>query len=246
MKFNKLIFILFFLVSCSPHYTKLDNRKPYNSTGIAYIYNTTDFENKIINKKLNNELLEISHKDLKVGTLIKLINPKTKEYVVLKNLKKIQYPDFYKILITKKVANKINIDNKLPLVEILEVKKNKSFIAKKAKIFQEEKTISSNAPVTSVKIANISKKKDKKNNIKSEKIYILVASFYTKEAANLLMNRIATETPGYDIKKINIKKRTNKEFEVISGPYKSINLLKNDYISLKIFGFEELEIFINE
>jgi len=246
MKFNKLIFILFFLVSCSPHYTKLDNRKPYNSTGIAYIYNTTDFENKIINKKLNNELLEISHKDLKVGTLIKLINPKTKEYVVLKNLKKIQYPDFYKILITKKVANKINIDNKLPLVEILEVKKNKSFIAKKAKIFQEEKTISSNAPVTSVKIANISKKKDKKNNIKSEKIYILVASFYTKEAANLLMNRIATETPGYDIKKINIKKRTNKEFKVISGPYKSINLLKNDYISLKIFGFEELEIFINE
>jgi len=246
MKFNKLIFILFFLVSCSPHYTKLDNRKPYNSTGIAYIYNTTDFENKIINKKLNNELLEISHKDLKVGTLIKLLNPKTKEYVVLKNLKKIQYPDFYKILITKKVANKINIDNKLPLVEILEVKKNKSFIAKKAKIFQEEKTISSNAPVTSVKIANISKKKDKKNNIKSEKIYILVASFYTKEAANLLMNRIATETPGYDIKKINIKKRTNKEFEVISGPYKSINLLKNDYISLKIFGFEELEIFINE
>ena len=37
MKFNILIF--YFLLSCSPHYTKLDNRKPYNSTGFAYIYN---------------------------------------------------------------------------------------------------------------------------------------------------------------------------------------------------------------
>ena len=48
MKFNILIF-LFFLGSCSPYYTKLDNRKPYNSTGFAYIYNKQDFENNIIN-----------------------------------------------------------------------------------------------------------------------------------------------------------------------------------------------------
>ena len=38
----------------------------------------------------------------------------------------------------------------------------------------------------------------------------------------------------------------NKEFDVLSGPYKSINLVKNDYISLKIIGFEELDIYINE
>ena len=50
----------------------------------------------------------------------------------------------------------------------------------------------------------------------------------------------------YDIKKIRIKKKTSKEFEVLSGPYKSINSLKNDYIDLKIFGFEELDIIINE
>ena len=48
------------------------------------------------------------------------------------------------------------------------------------------------------------------------------------------------------IDKLIIKKRSSKEFEVLSGPYKSINLLKNDYIEIKIFGFEELDIFINE
>ena len=137
-------------------------------------------------------------------------------------------------------------NSELPLIEILEIKKNKSFIAEKAKIYQEEKKISSKAPVTSVKIANISKKKSESKKIKKEDIYILIASFYTNEAANILKQRIITETPHYDIKKIRIKKKTSKEFEVLSGPYKSINLLKNDYIDLKIFGFEELDIIINE
>jgi hypothetical protein len=244
MRFNFLI--LFFLTfSCSQHYTKLDNRSLYNSTGFAYIYNEDDYKNKKIKKQLNNELLQISHKDLKIGTLIKLINPQTKESILLKNSKKIDYPDYYKILVTEPVAIKLNINYELPMIEVLEVKKNKSFIAKKAKIYQEEKKISSNAPVTSVKIANISKKKIKKSN-KKKNIYIFVASFYTNEAATLLKTRIVSETPSYDIKKLIIRKKTTKEFEVLSGPYKSINLLKNDYINLKNLGFEELDITINE
>jgi hypothetical protein len=244
MKFNILIF--FFLLSCSSNYTKLENRKPYNSTGFAYIYNESDYENKVINKNLNNQLLQISHKDLKIGSLIKLTNPSTKEYLILKNAKKIKYPEFYKILITKPVASKLNLNDDLPLIEIIEIKKNKSFIAKKAKIYHEEKKISSKAPVTSVKIANISKKKIKKKINRSKDIYILIASFYTDEAANLLVNRITTEESTFDTKKLKIKKRSNKEFEVLSGPYNSINLLKNDYINLKILGFEELDLFINE
>jgi uncharacterized membrane-anchored protein len=244
MKFRSLLFLIF-IFSCSSNYTKLDNRKPYNSTGIAYIYNEQDFINKVIKKKINNEVLQISHKDLKIGTLLKLINPKTKEYLVLKNVKKIQYPDFYKILITEPVATKLKIDSKLPIIEILEIKKNKSFVAEKAKIYKEEKKLPSNAPVTSVKIANISKKKPNKK-ITKDSIYIYVASFYTNEAATILKKRIIKETPNYDIKKLKIRKKTNKQYEVLSGPYKSINLLKNDYINLKIFGFEELDIFINE
>ena len=138
MKFRLLI-VLFFLESCSPNYTKIDNRKPYNSTGFAYIFKESDYENKIIKKKLNNDQLEISHSDLKIGSLIKLINPKTKEYIVLKNTKQFQYPDFYKIVITKTVAEKLNIDNKLPLVEILEVKKINLLSLKRQKYIKKKK-----------------------------------------------------------------------------------------------------------
>ena len=48
------------------------------------------------------------------------------------------------------------------------------------------------------------------------------------------------------INEIKIKKVNYKETQVISRPYTSVNLLKNDYIKLKNFGFEELDIFINE
>ena len=213
MKF-KIFFLLFLILSCTPHYTKLDNKKAYNATGLAFIYNENDYENKIIKNKMNNNILQIAHQNLKAGSLIKLINPKTNEYLVLKNYKRIKYPDFYKILITKPVANKLKINNELPIIEIIEIKKNKSFIAEKAKIYQEEKNISSNAPVASVQIANISKKKNKAKKMSTENIYILIASFYTQKSADFLKKRINEEIPSYDNKKLKIKKKILKKFNL--------------------------------
>ena len=163
MKYKILILIIL-LTSCSAHTTKLENRSPFISKGFAYIYNDYDYENKTIKGRLDNSKFQVSHSKLRSNTLIKIINPRTNDSITIKNHKKINYPDFYKILITEQVANKLNIEKELPLVEILEIKKNKSFIAQKAKIYKEEKKISSNAPVTSVQISNISKNKNKKKN----------------------------------------------------------------------------------
>ena len=245
MKYS-ILFILFLLISCSNNYTKFENRSPYNSKGFAYIYKKSDFENKFIKGNLESSKLQVSHKDLKVNTLIKITNIKNKKSLTIKNTKKINYPDFYKILITNRVANDLSLDIDLPLVEIIEIKKNKSFIAKKAKIFNEEKRISSNAPVTSVKIDNISKNKDirKKKNI--DDFFILIGTFYSQETAEFLKKRIKLELPSYNVKKLKIVKKRNKEINLISGPYRTINFIKNDYIQLKDFGFEELNIITNE
>ncbi len=245
MKF-KFIFLLFFVYSCSSTYTKIDNRKPYNTKGFAYIYNEQDYLNKIITGKLNNEQLQISHHSLKLNSFIKITNPKTQDTLTLKNVKKIKFPEFYKILISKSVAEKLKLDPQLPLVEIYEVKKNKSFVAKKAKIFNEEKKISSKAPVANVEISNISKDQTKKKEIKKNDIFIEIATFYSRDSAEFLKKRITKEIPNFASKKLKIKKKTNNKINLISGPYNTINLMKNDYILLKKFGFEELEATLNE
>ncbi len=221
-------------------------KKSYMAKGFAYIYNNNDFKNKIISGKMNNNIIQISHQKLKTGTLVKITNPKNNESIVVKNFKRIKYPEFYKILITETVAKKLDLDLDLPILEIIEVKKNKSFIAEKAKIYNEEKKISSKAPVASVKISNISKNKSYKKKENLDKIFILVASLYSTETAKFLRQRIIQEITNFDAQKLKIKKINNKETQVISGPYTSVILLKNDYIMLKSYGFEELDVFINE
>ena len=200
MKYSFLLCVIL-LFSCSSNTTKLENRSPYSSKGFAFIYNDADYNNKIISGKLDNAELQISHSKLSNNTLIRIINPKTNDSIAIKNLKKIQYPDFYKILITKKVSEKLNLDLKSPLVEVIEIKKNKSFVAKKAKIFNEEKKISSNAPVTSVQISNISKEKKGKRDLKKDQFFILIGSFYREDTAIFLKQRINKEIPKFDTNK---------------------------------------------
>ncbi len=245
MKFNLIIF-LFFITSCTPNLSTINQKKPYSAVGFAYIYNESDMNQKIIKGKMNNNILQISHQNLKTGTFIKIINPKNKKTIVLKNVKRIRYPDFYKILITRHVANELNLNEELPILEILEIKKNKSFVAKKAKIFNEEKSIPSKAPVASVKISNISKNKNIINNKVKDEIFINIGTFFSVDTAIFLKKRIIDEIKEFDNTKLKIKKINDKETRVISGPYTTVNLLKNDYIKLKNFGFEELDIFINE
>ena len=242
----KLIILLLFLTSCAQNYSKSQLNKPFNSKGFAYIYSEEDFVNKVIKKKLDNNSLQIAHNKLRAGSLIKIINIKTNESIILKNSKRVEYPEFYKILITKPVADKLNLQIDLPIVEVIEVKKNKSFVAKKTKIFKEEEKIHSNAPVETVTINNISRNNKSKNKTIKDKFYIIIAEFYSKNSAFLLKKRITQELTNFDSKKLYINSKKSNKITLLSGPYNSINLMKNDYIQLKNFGFEELDISTNE
>ena len=78
---------------------------------------------KIVNKKINNYEILISHPIIKRGKMIKLTNPRNGKYLVLKNNYKIKYPEFFKILITEGLAEKLEINKDIPYVEIEEIKK---------------------------------------------------------------------------------------------------------------------------
>ena len=61
----------------------------------------------------------------------------------------------------------------------------------------------------------------------------MIGTFYSKETADFLKKRITIEIPNYDSKKLKIEKKSNKEINLISGPYTTINFMKNDYSKLK-------------
>ena len=79
MKF-KIIFLTLFLFSCSSNYTKLDKREPYYSKGFAYIQKKGKSNEKSLNRISNNSSFKAFNKSLKPKTLMKIINPDTKDY----------------------------------------------------------------------------------------------------------------------------------------------------------------------
>ena len=90
--------------------SQLLTKKNLTPKGFASIYNDIDFNKKIIKGRMNNDTMQISHQNLKTGTLLKIINPRNNESIVLKNIKRIKYPSFYKILITNEVAKKLDLN----------------------------------------------------------------------------------------------------------------------------------------
>ena len=109
----------------------------------------------------------------------------------------------------------------------------------------EEKKIHSNAPVELVKIDNISKNKTK-NIAEKDKIFIIIAEFYSNESALLLKKRITKELTNFNSSKLYIKTKKTNKITLLSGPYSSINLMKNDYIALKIWFRRTGNVSINE
>ena len=198
-----------------------------------------------LKKKLNPDLPIIAHNRIRRGVLLKITNPKNGKNIILKNSFKLDYPDFYKVLITKTISDQIELNQNFPYVEIEELKKNKSFIAKKAETHDEEKQLKVKAPIEKVKISNIGTTITKEKNV-SPKFIIILGNFYSLESAKLLKKRVKTESTLLKNKKISIQKKNKHNYEVFLGPYKTIKMIKNDYIALKQINFDEVDIKIYE
>ena len=240
MKFS-LIFITFFLLSCSNGTFNTNNNKPYTSKGFALIYDENDYQKKIISTKLNPNNIEIGHNQLNKNSFVVITNPINKKSLKLKVTKKVKYPDFFKVLITEKLANHLNLNPNMPYIEIEKRVKNKSFVAKKAVTHSEEKNVLTKVPITKVKINDISKdSKDLLKNQYANKYSIVVGNFYSKKWAESLIDILVNEDINKEVFKV-IKLGKNN-YQLLAGPYTSINTLKSDYFKLNKYGFDNLDL----
>ena len=241
-----LTFILtLILYSCADYNSKVSNQDKnklyYSSNGFALIYDENFYQNKIINKKINNDEIMVMHNLLKRNTLVRIINPENSKTIETKIYKTANYPNIFTAVISNKIASILELDVNNPYIEIIELKKNKTFVAKEGSMFEEEKNVAEKAPVNEVKMDDLTKKesKVKKNEIKTNYILVIADFFYIGSANNL--KDVLTKKTNFN--NISIRKINNNKYRLFVGPFKNFNALKSSIISLNNLGFESLNIY---
>ena len=245
MNLNKIVSIIVFFIilnGCADYKINKKEKNYYSSSGFALIYSEGLFVNNTINKKINNNDYVVMHSSLKPNTSVRIINPDNSKTFETKILKKANYPKIFNVVISNKIATFLNLDYKNPYVEIHEIKKNKTFIAKKVSIFQEEKNVAGKAPVDEIKMDDITDEKSVNTSQSSEigNFILIISEFYYKKSA---INLKVDLEKKMNVNNISIDKINSNKYRLSIGPFKNFNALKNTYISLNNLGFEDLNIY---
>ena len=247
MKLKIIIFLAIILTSCETTNKKVITNKDfknYSNDGFALIYNNDIFKKRIVSKKIDQRSLIIFNNKLKKDTDIKITNLLNEKYLIAKVGKNSKYPIFYNSVISERIATELDIDPDQPYVRVETINSSNTFVANKAKTFDEEKKVANKAPVDSISIQNISIEKD--NNSKVEKVQntefkfiIKFADLFFEESAITLKKRLEDE---YNLKDINIKKMSKNLYRVYKGPFYNLGSIKNVYNEIANINFENIEL----
>jgi len=249
MNLKKLVLILVYVItlySCADYKINKGIEKKerfyYASSGFALIYEDDLYLKKIVSNKINNEEIMVMHSLLKTNTSIKIINPVNLKVIETKIYKKANYPKIFSVVISEKIASILELDLDNPLVEIMEIKTNKTFIAKKSNTFEEEKNVAEKAPVEEIKVDDLSnnQNKDIKKTFTDNNFIIMINDFYYEDSAINLKNELLKKS---NLDNILVKKISNNKYRLLAGPFKNFSTLKTTYISLNNLGFEDLNIY---
>ena len=248
---HTIVVLLIFLNSCVnyPIDKKIETKQRKNyflNKGFALVYNDDLYKKKLIKAKIDNRSLIIFQRNLKENSIVKITNLINSKYIITKVGKSAEYPFFYNSVISQRISQELEIDELEPYIEIKEIVSNSSFIAKKAKTFDEEKKVADIAPVDSISINNLNdtNKKKAKKIIKSKFVYIIkIADFYFKNSAKSMSDRIKKETP---ITNVRIKSLSNTQYRVFLGPFNNINSLQKAFNDISTLEFENFEIIKND
>ena len=247
MKYNFFLILLIVLItSCTSNNYKTVNVDPilekFSNNGFALIYNDKLYNDKIISKKMDERDLIIFQRNLRKGTSVKITNPFNGKTIIAKVGKKANYPSFNNSVVSIRISKELEIDINEPYIFIEEIRDNASFIAKKAKTFEEEKKVADKAPVDSISVNDLNDTDEKKikKKINNEFKYVIkIADFYYLNTAKQMVKRIKSEL---NIKKTDINKINENKFRVFTGPYLSLKALQKAYNSIETLGFENIEL----
>jgi hypothetical protein len=249
MNYKSLLITFFiFLSGCEQNnlnkdVVNLEIMTKYKNSGFALVYDSTLIKEKKISKKIDNRSLIIFHKSLKKNSFVKMTNPVNQKTVIAEVVSNnVKFSDFYNSVITSRIADELSLNLSEPYIDIVLISQNSTFIAKKAKTFNEEKKVAEKAPVDGIQIDNLGEDNQQKKETAKEEIFsytIKIADFYYKDSAKNMSNRIINET---NIKNPLIKTISNTKYRVLLGPFNDIKKLEDSFNEIKSLNFENIEI----
>ena len=182
-------------------------------------------------------------KILKKILLFKITNPINQKTVIAEVISnKVSFSDFYNSVITSRIADELSLNLNEPYIDLVLISQNSTFIAKKAKTYNEEKKVAEKAPVDGIQIDNLGDVNQPKNEAKKDNIFsysIKIADFYYKDSAKNMSDRIIDET---NITNPVIKTISNTKYRVLLGPFNDIKKLEDSFNEIKSLDFENIEI----
>ena len=249
MSYKSLLIVLFiFLLGCeqnnlNKNAVNQEIMTKYKNSGFALVYNPMLKKEKKISKKIDNRSLLIFHKSLKKNSFVKITNPVNQKTVIAEVISNnVKFSDFYNSVITSRIAEELSLNLNEPYINLVLISQNSTFVAKKAKTFNEEKKVAEKAPVDGIQIDNLGEINQPKNETIKDNIFsysIKIADFYYKDSAKNMSNRIIDET---NIDNPIIKTISNTKYRVLLGPFNDIKKLEDSFNEIKSLDFENIEI----
>ena len=238
-----IFFVLIFMYSCAPVEKKVDVsfKEVFSNSGFSLVYDN-ELNSEIVTKRIDDRSLIIFQKNLKPRTSVKIVNLLNNKSTIAEVGEKSIYPDFYNAVISKRIASLIEIDINEPYTSIIEIDKNSTFVAKKAKTFEEERLVAEKAPVDEIGVKDLnsdSKNHNQKNKKKDFRYVIKLADFYFIDSATSLKKRVKIEL---GLKNVHINKISETKFRVYLGPFKDLLSIQRTFNKLQNLNFENIEI----
>ena len=203
---KRILFIFFFfIISCSNKY------QVYEKTGFAGV-------------SKNNKIISYLQKD----SLIKITNKNNKISKVYKVDEQLKSTDSRIIYLPEIVYDEISLNREFPLVLVQSMRENKSFIAKKAKTFDEEKKINKKVKIETVEVLKIDNQK-----VVTKKIFLDFGPFYYKTYSETLFKLLSLNIKN---KKLIYKDYAPKNHIISIGPLKNLTEYDNIYLKLGKIG----------
>ena len=238
-----LIFVFLFSCTTIDRTNKIIFDQTYSNAGFTLVFDEILFKNKTVDKKIDNRSLIIFQRNLKKNTQVKITNLINNKSIIGVVGTKAIYPLFFNSVISKRIATEIEVNNNEPYIQIEEINRNSSFIANKAKTYDEEKEVAEKAPVLEIGIKDLNMNNNSLLNeaksLEEFKYVIKIADFYYLETAKLLKKRIINDL---NIKDVKINELSKKQFRVYLGPYKNLDSIKKNFNKILDLEFENIEI----